>query len=67
MIDRLLHPIVPDVIQATGLGRTTLYHEMAAGRLGYVKVGTRRLVPHGALVAYVQLLEQESDRPPVAT
>jgi excisionase family DNA binding protein len=60
MAERLLYPIKPDVLEATGLGQTTIYEEMKAGRLGYVKVGTRRLVPHAALIAYVELLKAES-------
>lgn len=36
-----------------GIGRSHLYGEMAAGRLRSVKVGRRRLIPSGALAAYM--------------
>ena len=34
---------VPEAAQAAGVSRSCLYEEMQAGRLKYVKVGTRRL------------------------
>ena len=34
-----------EVAQSLGLSRSTLYSEMAAGRLQTVKLGRRRLVP----------------------
>jgi excisionase family DNA binding protein len=40
----------------TDLSRSTLYREMNAGRLGYVKVGQRRLIPEQALLAYIEQL-----------
>lgn len=36
-----------------GIGRSHLYGEMAAGRLRSIKVGRRRLIPSGALAAYI--------------
>ena len=35
----------------SGLGRTVLYQLMTQGRLPFVKVGARRLIPRRALVA----------------
>jgi len=33
-----------DLVAETGLCRSTIYHEIAAGRLKTVKIGTRRMV-----------------------
>jgi excisionase family DNA binding protein len=60
MPDKLLYSVAPDVTELTGLSRTKLHNEMSAGRLRYVKVGTRRLIPHAALTAYIRLLESEA-------
>ena len=35
-----------------GIGRTTLYDEMNAGRLEFVHVGSRRLIPGDAIPRY---------------
>jgi len=35
---------IPAALEATGLGRTKLYEEIAAGRVETVRVGRRRLV-----------------------
>lgn len=48
--DRLANAI-PDAVRRTGLSRSTLYRLMDSGQLGYVKVGSRRLIPEDALVA----------------
>lgn len=50
---------VPEAARRLGIGRTTCYAEIAAGRLPSVKVGRRRLVPVAALDAYVDLLDSE--------
>jgi excisionase family DNA binding protein len=47
---------IQDVALRTGLSRSKLYTEMAAGRLRSVKVGSRRLIPESALVDYVDSL-----------
>ncbi len=60
MTDKLLLEVVPDCTERTGLGRTTLFAEIASGRLGSVRVGRRRLVPTDALMAYVELLKSEA-------
>jgi len=52
---------VPEVMAALKLSRTAVYGEMASGRLRSIKAGRRRLVPHGALVAYVELLTAEEN------
>ena len=55
-MEKLLHD-VRETAQLTDLSRTTIYALMGAGRLSYVKVGSRRLVPHAALVAFVDSLD----------
>ena len=35
---------VDEVAQITGLSRDLLYDQMRAGRLGYIKVGRRRII-----------------------
>ncbi len=52
---RILHPIT-EAASLLGLGRTKVYELVAAGELESVKVGTRRLVPHQALEAFVDRL-----------
>ncbi|HKN11375.1 MAG TPA: helix-turn-helix domain-containing protein [Pseudomonadota bacterium] len=44
---------ITSATQATGIGRTTLYNLMQAGKLPYIKIGTPRLIPHEALVKLV--------------
>lgn len=51
----LLHDIA-DVVSLTSIGRTKIYEEISTGRLESVRVGSRRLVPHDALIAYVEQL-----------
>lgn len=46
--------------QKLGLSRSTLYLEMEAGRLQFVKVGKRRLISEVALHAYIDSLVAES-------
>ena len=41
---------VTEATRFTGLGRTFLYSLMEQGRLRYVKVGKRRLIPRSELV-----------------
>jgi excisionase family DNA binding protein len=50
--DRLLS--IPDAADALGIGRSSLYEEIASGRLRTLKVGRRRLVPSGAVRDYIQ-------------
>ncbi len=60
-MDRLMLSL-PEACEATGLNRTALYAEMAAGRLRGVKVGNRRFFPRDELVEYVDRLRSESAR-----
>jgi excisionase family DNA binding protein len=39
---------VPEFCQLYGVGRSTAYKEMKEGRLRYVHVGRRRLIPYDA-------------------
>jgi excisionase family DNA binding protein len=45
--DRLLS--IEQAARALGIGRTSLYSEIGAGRIRSVKVGRRRLVPSSAI------------------
>ena len=49
--ERLLD--VASAAAALSLGRSLIYSEIAAGRLGSIKVGRRRLIPAGAIAAYI--------------
>lgn len=49
--DRLLS--VDEAAAALGIGRSRLYDEIASGRCRSIKVGRRRLIPSGAISAYV--------------
>jgi excisionase family DNA binding protein len=44
---------VDETVKLTGLSRDLLYDEMNAGRLRYVKVGRRRIIPADAIRALV--------------
>jgi excisionase family DNA binding protein len=44
---------VADVIELTGLSRATIYRQMAAGRLTYLKVGSRTLIKREAIEAFL--------------
>lgn len=52
----LLHDI-PSTAAMLGMGRTTLYEEIKAGRLAVVKIGRRTMVKHSELERYVAALE----------
>jgi excisionase family DNA binding protein len=61
MSDQLLYRL-RDAAPKVGLGMTKLREEIAAGRIETVRVGNRSvLIPHEALVAYVELLRAEAD------
>jgi excisionase family DNA binding protein len=49
--ERLLS--IDEAATMLGIGRSTVYAELAAGRLRTTKVGRRRLVPAGAIADYV--------------
>jgi excisionase family DNA binding protein len=44
-----------------GLGMTKFRQEVAAGRIEAVRAGRVMLVPHDALVAYIDLLRSETE------
>jgi hypothetical protein len=44
---------IPEACAATGLGRTKIYEEIAAGRVQTSKVGTRTLILVQSLVAMI--------------
>ncbi len=52
MPEQLLYS-VEDAIEATQLGRTTLFNLMASGEIPSVKIGRRRMIPAQALRDYV--------------
>ncbi len=47
---------VADACYRLGIGRSTLYEEIAAGRLKAVKCGTRTLIPAASMEAWVDEL-----------
>ena len=47
---------VPEAVQITGVGRSRLYQEIAAGRLRSVKVGRRTLIPANAIDEWLAAL-----------
>jgi len=47
---------IPEACEITGISRSRLYNEMTAGRLNWVKVGTRRLIKPADLQAFVDAL-----------
>jgi excisionase family DNA binding protein len=51
---------VTEAAQALRLSRSLVYELIRSGRLRSVKVGSRRLVPVGALAEYVEQLEAEA-------
>ena len=44
---------VDEVVQITGLSRDLLYNQMRTGRLGYIKVGRRRIITRQHLDAFL--------------
>jgi excisionase family DNA binding protein len=44
---------VDEVAQITGLSRDLLYDQMRTGRLGYIKVGRRRIITRQHLDAFL--------------
>lgn len=51
---------VPEICEATGLGRSLVYELLAAGRIESVHVGRRRLVPAEAVERFVAELRQDA-------
>jgi excisionase family DNA binding protein len=54
-MEPLLHD-VREVTELTKISRTRVFEEIAAGRMKSVLVGKRRLIPHQALLDYVEQL-----------
>ncbi|MGO1827045.1 helix-turn-helix domain-containing protein [uncultured Corynebacterium sp.] len=50
---------INDVMEATGLGRTTVFALIKDGKLRSVKVGRRRLVPAAALDEFIAGLDAQ--------
>lgn len=53
---------VAEIARMVGLSRSTLYTEMGSGRLGYIKVGARRLITESAVDAYLHKLSDDSEQ-----
>jgi excisionase family DNA binding protein len=51
-VERLAYS-VDEVVQITGLSRDLLYDQMRSGRLGYIKVGRRRIITRQHLDAFL--------------
>lgn len=45
---------VQEFADAFGVSRSTIYSEMAAGRITYFKVGARRLIPRASRDEYLR-------------
>ncbi len=52
MTDTLAHTIA-DAVKISGIGRTTLYELIGAGKLDARKVGNRTLIPANSLRSYI--------------
>ena len=52
---------IPEAMRLLSLSRSVIYHQIRAGRLRSVKVGSTRLIPADAIVDYVALLKAEAD------
>jgi excisionase family DNA binding protein len=52
LAERLAHS-VEEAARITGLSRDLLYDQMRAGRLGYIKVGRRRIITRQHLEAFL--------------
>ncbi|GIF04698.1 helix-turn-helix domain-containing protein [Actinoplanes siamensis] len=53
---------IPEAMRMLSLSRSVIYELIRSGRLRTVKEGRTRLVPASAIIAYVDLLEQESGK-----
>jgi excisionase family DNA binding protein len=53
---------IKEVVVRTSLSRSTVYQEMASGRLRSVKVGNRRLITESALIDYIDNLSKEASQ-----
>jgi excisionase family DNA binding protein len=55
MTDYIAHSIA-DAVRVSGIGRTTLYELIGAGKLDARKVGNRTLIPADSLRSYIARL-----------
>lgn len=55
-MEQVLIPIWPDGAHAIGVGRTTMFELVAAGRIATVQVGRKRLVSPDELRAFAKRL-----------
>jgi excisionase family DNA binding protein len=53
---------IPEAMRLLSLSRSVIYELIRSGRLRTVKEGRTRLVPAKAITAYIDLLEQESEK-----
>ena len=53
MTEKLAYRI-PEACERTGMGRTTMFAEIRAGRLDVVRVGRITLIPHESLQKYLR-------------
>jgi excisionase family DNA binding protein len=60
-MDTIWHDL-DSAAEVTNLSRRTIQREIQKGRLASVRVGSRRLIPQKALIAWTQLVEAESER-----
>lgn len=51
---------VDEFAESTGLSRTTAYQLMRDGQLGFVKVGTRRLIPVAEMESFLARLRESA-------
>ncbi|MES2101676.1 MAG: helix-turn-helix domain-containing protein [Pseudomonadota bacterium] len=58
---------IPQFIEAFGVGRTSAYEEIAAGRLATYKVGRRRYISAHAAAEWQRRLEAEANPPAAPT
>lgn len=52
---------IPEAIEATGLGRTTIYRRIQAGDIRVIKVGATTIIPRDSLVGFLARLDAEQN------
>ena len=57
---------IPEAMQLLSMSRSVIYEQIRAGRLHSVSQGRTRLIPAGAITAYVDLLMREATGSEVA-
>ena len=66
MCERLLYR-VKDAAETISVSRSMHYELMASGQIESVRVGSRRLIPQGALVVFVEDLKRQGSQPATET